>query len=82
MWRAIHITGDYETAWKQIFQLMRKHRCDVTVVRDDVYIVPQTLIEELQHDGISFEPVSLTEEEQKEFRLLSLVTEQFTSQKW
>ena len=79
MWRAIHITDDYETAWKQIFQLMRKHKCDVTVVRDGVYIVSQTLLEELQHDGIPFEPASLTEEEKKEFRLLSLVAERFNS---
>lgn len=73
MWSAIHISGDYETAWKEIFQLMRKHKCDVTVVRDGVYIVPQILLEELQHDGIPFEPASLTEKEKKEFRLLSLV---------
>jgi protein-L-isoaspartate O-methyltransferase len=58
---------------------MRKHKCDITVVRDGVYIVPQTLFEELQSDGIFFEPVSLTEEERKEFRLLSLVAEQFNS---
>jgi protein-L-isoaspartate O-methyltransferase len=58
---------------------MRKHKCDITVVRDGVYIVPQTLFEELQSDGIFFEPVPLTEEEKKEFRLLSLVAEQFNS---
>ena len=81
MWRALHITGDYETAWKQIFQLMRKHKCDITVAGYGVYIVPQALLEELQNDGISFEPASLTEEEKKEFRLLSLVAEQFNSQK-
>ncbi len=79
MRRAIHITGNYETAWKQIFQLMRKHKCDVIVVRDGVYILSQTLLEKMQHDGIPFEPASLTEEEKKEFRLLSLAAERFNS---
>jgi hypothetical protein len=73
MYHAIQIQSDGKTAWKEIFRLMRKYHCDVTFVRDNVYIVPQVVLDELSQNGICYETATLTPQESKEFQLLSFL---------
>jgi hypothetical protein len=73
MFHTIQILGDEQTAWKTIFRLMRKYQCDVTVVREGVYVVPQVVLDELGTSGVCYEPSTLTAQESREFQLLSFL---------
>ena len=76
MSHAIHILSDKQAAWKEIFRLMRKYHCDVTFVREDVYIVPQVILDELSQNGVCYDSATLTTQESREFQLLSFLEKQ------
>ncbi len=52
---------------------MRKYHCDVTFVREGVYIVPQAIFDELSQNGIRYDTATLTTQENREFQLISFL---------
>jgi hypothetical protein len=73
MSHAMRILSNKQAAWKEIFRLMRKYHCDATFVREGVYIVLQTILDELSKNGIRYDTATLTTEENQEFQLLSFL---------
>ena len=74
MTRAIRIIDDKKATFQQIFRLSLKHNCGIDIVRDEVFIVPQEILDELDKNGTRYEWASLTEEEAKTASILSAVS--------
>ncbi|MBI1923873.1 hypothetical protein HYR99_06445 [Candidatus Poribacteria bacterium] len=79
MSHTIQILSDGQAAWKEIFRFMRKYQCDVTFVRENVYIVPQVILDELSKNGVRYETATLTTQESKEFQILSFLEKRLLS---
>lgn len=71
MHQAIRVNNDPKSAFKEIFRLSLKHHAGIGRVHEDVFIVPQEILDELRQNGTSFELVALTAEEIRSAQALS-----------
>jgi DNA-binding transcriptional regulator PaaX len=71
MHQAIRVTCDTKAAFQEIFRLSLKHHLGIGRVREDVFIVPQEILEELHRNGTSYELATLTADEIKSAQALS-----------
>ena len=67
----ICFTNDKNTSFAQLFKFSLKFHVPIHFVRESVYAVPQTILDQLKDDGIAYELVPLTEDEIRNVRLLS-----------
>ena len=67
----IRFTNDKNTGFTKLFKFSLKFHAPIHFVREGVYAVPQTILDQLKDDGIAYELVPLTEDEIRNVRLLS-----------
>ncbi len=69
MKHAVYVHGDDSDILSALFRLCRKHRCGFHTIRENVYVLPKPVLDELQQEGFDYESVELSQEEAKQVML-------------
>jgi hypothetical protein len=69
--------GDTKKGIEEVFAFCLQRGCGITFVGDGMVIVPQRILEELDRNGLDFEPAELSPEQAKEARILEAVSGRF-----
>ena len=70
----IRFTNDKNADFAKLFRFSLKSHVPIHFVREGVYAVPQTILDQLKDNGIEYELVLLTEDEIQNVRLLSALS--------
>ena len=70
----IRFINDKNAGFTKLFKFSLKFHAPIHFVREGVYAVSQTILDQLKDNGIEYELVSLTEDEIRNVRLLSALS--------